>query len=90
MVKEFLIEKIRKILNAVALPAVIYAENLVGKGFGDTKKQIALDFIINKLPIWLLPFKKIIKNLLSDLFDFVIEEGVKKLHQIQQNLPQAL
>lgn len=90
MFKNILTDKIKKTLNTLALPAVLYAENLIGTGFGETKKQIALDFILNKLPVWLLPFKAIIKRLLADLFDFVIEESVKKLHSIQQNVPQAL
>jgi len=83
-------ENIKNIINTLALPAVVYAENLIGKGFGETKKQIAIDFILEKLPIFLIPFKNIIKRLLRDLLDFVVEASVKKLHSIQQNLPEAL
>ncbi len=83
-------EKIKELLKRLSLPAVIYAENLVGKGFGETKKQIAIDFIINKLPSFLLPFKGIIKNLLSDILDFAVELAVEKLHSIQQKLPDII
>lgn len=83
-------KKIQELLKALSLPAVIYAENLIGKGFGETKKQIAIDFIINKLPSFLLPFGGIIKRLLSDVLDFAVELAVEKLHSIQQNLPEVL
>ncbi len=80
-------KKIQELLKTLSLPAVIYAENLIGKGFGETKKQIAIDFILNKLPVFLLPFRGVIKKLLSDVLDFAIELAVEKLHSIQQKLP---
>lgn len=88
--KNKIIKKVKDLLSPLALPAVIYAENLIGKGFGETKKQIAIDFIINKLPSFLLPFKGIIKNLLSDILDFAVELAVEKLHSIQQKLPDII
>ncbi|MCX4274518.1 MAG: hypothetical protein OSJ27_01905 [Candidatus Gastranaerophilales bacterium] len=82
--------KIKEILKHLSLPAVIYAENLIGKGFGETKKQIAIDFIINSLPSFLLPLKSVIKRLLSDVLDFAVELAVEKLHSIQKNLPDTI
>lgn len=90
MFKNILIKKVKSLLNTMVLPAVLYAENLIGKGFGEAKKQAAIDFILGKLPLFLVPFRGIIKKLLFDVLDFAIEEGVKKLHSIQKNLPQAL
>ncbi len=90
MFKKLLINKLKKTFNKFAIPAVLYAENLIGSGFGETKKQIALDFIINRLPVCLLPFRGIIGKILADLLDFVIEEGVKKLHSMQNKIPEAL
>ena len=51
--KNKIIKKVKDLLSPLALPAVIYAENLIGKGFGETKKQIAIDFILGKLPLFL-------------------------------------
>ena len=65
-------------------------ENLIGKGFGETKKQIATDFIINALPSFLLPFKSVIKRLLSDVLDLAVELAVEKLHSIQKSLPETV
>ena len=78
--------KIKEILKHLSLPAVIYAENLIGKGFGETKKQIAIDFILGKLPLFLIPFKTVIRKVFSELFDCMIEASVKKLHSIQEDL----
>lgn len=86
MIKNKLIKKIKEILSPLALPAVIYAENLIGQGFGETKKQIAIDFILEKLPLFLLPFKSIIRTVFSEVFDFAVEAAVKKLHSVQTNL----
>ncbi len=86
MIKNKLMQKVKSLLSPLALPAVIYAENLIGKGFGETKKQVAIDFILQKLPLFLLPFKGIIKNLFLDLFDFALESAVEKLHSIQTNI----
>ena len=36
MLKNKLTIKIKEILTPLALPAVIFAENLIGEGFGDT------------------------------------------------------
>lgn len=84
MLKNKLFVRVKAILTPLALPAVIYAENLIGKGFGDAKKQIAIDFILEKLPLFLLPFKNIIKTVFLEIFDFAVESAVKKLHSIQQ------
>ena len=90
MLKKKICDKVREFLSTISLPAVIYAENLVGKGFGDTTKEIAIDFILQKLPSFLLPFKGVIKKLLLDILDFAVEMAVKKLHSIQQKLPEVL
>ncbi len=90
MFKNILSKRVKNLLNTMVMPAILYAENLIGKGFGEAKKQAAIDFILGKLPVFLIPFKGIIKKLLFDILDFAIEEGVKKLHSIQKNLPQAL
>jgi len=86
MIKNTIVKRVKDLLAPLALPAVIYAENLIGSGFGKTKKQIAINFILGKLPLFLAPFKNIIQKIFSDLFDFAIESGVKKLHSIQETL----
>ena len=86
MFKDKIIKKVKDLLAPLALPAVIYAESLIGKGFGETKKQIAIDFILQKLPVVLMPFRNLIKNMFYELFDFALESAVKKLHSIQSSL----
>ncbi len=84
--KNKIIKKVKDLLSPLTLPAVIYAEDLIGKGFGETKKQIAIDFILGKLPLFLIPFKTVIRKVFSELFDCMIEASVKKLHSIQEDL----
>ncbi len=86
MFKNILTKKVKNLLSRLALPAVIYAENLIGKGFGETKKQIAIDFILEKLPVFLLPLKNVIKTMFLELFDFALESAVEKLHSIQTTI----
>ena len=84
--KNKIIKMVKDLLSPLALHAVIYDENLIGKGFGETKKQIAIDFILGKLPLFLIPFKTVIRKVFSELFDCMIEASVKKLHSIQEDL----
>lgn len=86
MIKDKIIKRLKSLLTPLALPAVIYAESLIGSGFGETKKQIAIDFILQKLPVVFMPFKSLIKNIFYELFDFALEAAVKKLHSIQSSL----
>ena len=82
--KNKIIKKVKDLLSPLALPAVIYAENLIGKGFGETKKQIAIDFILGKLPLFLIPFKTVIRKVFSELFDCMIEASVKSCTQFKK------
>ncbi|MCM1073935.1 MAG: hypothetical protein NC334_09025, partial [Bacteroides sp.] len=74
---------ILEILKQLALNEVIDAENLLGKGKGSMKKEMAIDFIISKLPISLKPFYPLFKKALNELIDKAIEYAVQKLHLIQ-------
>lgn len=40
MFKDKIIKKVKDLLAPLALPAVIYAESLIGKGFGETKNRL--------------------------------------------------
>ena len=77
MLKKKICDKVREFLSTISLPAVIYAENLVGKGFGDTKKEIAIDFILQKLPSFLLPSYYVQSKLL-----FLLQPTSRMLRQL--------
>lgn len=90
MLKKFLLKRVKDTLYALALPAALYAENLIGKGLGGKKKEVAIEFILSKMPVYLKPFRGIIKKILLDVIDFAVELGVSKLHTIQRNLPHII
>lgn len=82
-------ERLKEILKGLALPGVLYAEQLIGAGFGEEKRKVAINFILDKMPLQFKPFKGIIKRFLADLLDLLVEAGVKKLHAIEKQMPEG-
>lgn len=82
--KKIIKEKAEKVFIKLAMSAVTYAEELIGSGNGAIKKEIAIEFLLSKLPVYLKPFKALIKSLLSESLDWIIERAVHKLQYIQK------
>ena len=72
-----------KYFKKSALSAVIYAEQWLGSGNGDIKKESAIDFLLSKLPVYLKPFAPLFRKGLTEVADKIIEMAVKELHEIQ-------
>ena len=82
-----MLKKIKAIIKNLAQKAVIIAEEELGSGNGQAKKQIAIEYIINNLP-FSAPIKQIISFLLSKMIDELVESAVEWLHsqnQIKEN-----
>ncbi len=75
--------KATECFKKTALSAVVYAEQWLGSATGSIKKEIAIDFLLSKLPIYLKPFIPLLRNGLIEIADKIIEMAVKKLHEIQ-------
>lgn len=75
---------IKTIIKNLAQNAVLIAEEELGAGNGQAKKQIAIDYIIKNLP-FSEPIKHIISFLLSKIIDELVETAVEWLHTQQQN-----
>ncbi len=75
--------KATECFKKTALSAVIYAEKWLGSNAGAAKKEIAIDFLLSKLPIYLKPFTSLLRNGLIEIADKIIEKAVKELHEIQ-------
>lgn len=75
--------KATECFKKTALSAVIYAEKWLGSNAGAAKKEIAVDFLLSKLPIYLKPFTLLLRNGLIEIADKIIEKAVKELHEIQ-------
>lgn len=81
---------IKSFCSKYAMSAVIYAETIFGSKNGSLKKDAAIEFIVSRLPLFMLPFKGLIKTLLSEIFDVLVEKAVKRLHQIQNKIPEGI
>ncbi len=81
--KEIIITKANETFKRLANKAVNYAEGLLGSGTGAAKKELAIDFLLSKLPIYLKPMIPFFKQTLIKLADCLIEKAVQKLHQYQ-------
>lgn len=82
--------KIENLYNKYAYRAVCYAEDLIGDGNGKYKKEIAIDYLISKLPLYLKPFSGIIRSVFNDIADTLIEKAVEKLHSVQEQVKSRL
>ncbi len=78
--------KIKKVFDKFAYKAVCYAEEQIGGGNGKLKKEIAIDFLISKLPIYLKPFSFVLRSVFNQIADSIIEKAVEKLHSVQKQL----
>ena len=74
-----MLKKIKAIIKNLAKNAVMIAEEELGSGNGQAKKQIAIEYIINNLP-FSEPIKRIISFLLSKMIDELVESAVEWLH----------
>lgn len=76
------IKDIKIAIREEAIKAIDFAENYV-LGDGATKKEVAIDYIMSKikLPLFVRPFKGLIKSIFSDFIDNVIEDVLTKVKQ---------
>ena len=79
-------EKIKTLFTKYSYQAVVHAEELIGSGNGKYKKEIAIDFLISKLPLYLKPFSLIFRAFFNEIADVLIEKAVDKLHSVQRQL----
>jgi len=70
-------------IENAAFKAVEYAEDIIGKGKGTQKKQVAIAFIIGKLPVP-IPFKGVLSMILMEFIEESIEFALKKLKKVEK------
>lgn len=73
---------LKKIITSLAYSAVNMAENALKEEDGQAKKQLAIEFVVNRLPI-IQPFKSIVGVLMSKFIDEAIEQAVCYMNEIQ-------
>lgn len=67
-------------IKEIAITAVQIAEETLGSNKGKEKKEMAIEYIVSKLPI-ILPFKKLITMLLSSFIDDAVEFAVQYMKE---------
>ncbi len=77
-----MIEKLKETIKDLAFSAVNYAENALSGVSGKEKKQLAIEFVISKLPIP-SPFKSLIGLLLIKFIDNAIETALTYVKNMQ-------
>ena len=81
---------ITQIFEKYSYKAVCYAEDLIGSGNGAHKKEIAIDYLLNKLPFFMKPFIPILRPLLIQIADALIEKAVTMLHSVQKQAKERM
>ncbi len=76
--------KIKQTIKDLAKNAVFIAEEKFGHGNGYEKKEMAINYIINKLPLAPV-IKEIVSLFLSDFIDNAIEAAVLYMNSLPKN-----
>ena len=83
-------KKIEKILLKIAYEAVCYAETLIGSGKGKEKKEKAIEYVLDRLPLSLKILKPLLRQWLNNIVDAAIEKAVDMLHSVQESQKKRL
>lgn len=73
--------KLREIINKLAKEAVLHSEELLGSGCGQQKKEMAINYVTERLPFSGFG-KKLVAILLSWLIDDAVEASVSYLNSL--------
>lgn len=73
---------IKETITELAYSAVNMAEQTLGTAEGQQKKNMAIEYIVSRIPI-VEPFKKIIVLFLSKFIDEAIEQAVKYMKEMK-------
>ena len=76
--------KVKEEINELAKKAVEMLKFKVGNYDYTEKLNIVVDFVMSKvkLPLWLKPFKRVIKKVIRDTAEGFIEEAKEKIESI--------
>ena len=69
-------KNIKSQIKEIALTAVQIAEETLGSQKGKEKKEMAINYIVENIPV-IAPFKKLIALLLSSFIDDAVEFAVQ-------------
>ena len=73
---------IKETIKELAYSAVVMAETALGTGSGQDKKNMAIEFVVSRIPV-IQPFKSIIAIILSKFIDTAVEQAVIYMKSVQ-------
>lgn len=74
-----MVRTLKSIIKNLAQNAVLIAEDKLGSGNGQAKKQMAVEYIVKNLPFPEF-VKQVLSFLLSKMIDELVESAVEWLH----------
>ena len=76
--------KVKEEINELATKAINMLKFRVGNYDHTEKLNIVVDFVMSKikLPLWLKPFKGVIKKVIRETVEGLIEEAKEKIEEI--------
>lgn len=78
-------ENLKKVIKKLAMNAVLVAESELGSNKGQEKKQLAINYIVEHLPVSEL-IKYFISLILSKFIDDAIEIAVESMNSLSEKI----
>lgn len=78
-------DNLKSKIKEIAVAAVEFAEETLGSNKGKQKKEIAVQYIVSRIPV-IQPFKTLIAMLLSSFIDDAVEFAVQYMKSVREEV----
>lgn len=75
-------DNLKSKIKEIAVAAVEFAEETLGSNKGKQKKEMAVQYIVSRIPV-IQPFKTLIAMLLSSFIDDAVEFAVQYMKSVK-------
>ena len=78
-------DNLKSKIKEIAVAAVEFAEETLGSNKGKQKKEMAVQYIVSRIPV-IQPFKTLIAILLSSFIDDAVEFAVQYMKSVKEEV----
>lgn len=78
-------DNLKSKIKEIAVAAVEFAEETLGSNKGKQKKEMAVQYIVSRIPV-IQPFKTLIAMLLSSFIDDAVEFAVQYMKSVREEV----
>ena len=78
-------DNLKSKIKEIAVAAVEFAEETLGSNKGKQKKDMAVQYIVSRIPV-IQPFKTLIAMLLSSFIDDAVEFAVQYMKSVKEEV----